>query len=150
MRVCLFAHQRNGVYTLSLLGFPNSSSVHGNHNSEIAINKGKLGNRESSTHASIPSHPSSRGSVQPLAHDTKDWFNAAPVANFVPGSASACGYPVHAQIPFGVSSHLGVYVCYHPHPFNHLGTPRMVLGILCSLEGNSMSAPNLHGCQHQS
>lgn len=131
--------------------FPESSSIHVNHNSEIVVNKGKTGNKEASTHPSIQSHLSAKESVQPLAKDTEDGLNAGlyPVANAVPGSASAWGYPAYSQNSFGMASHPGGYVCYHPYPFNHLGTPGTVMGIPC-LEGNSMSAPNVHGSQHQS
>lgn len=131
--------------------FPKSSSIHINHYSEIAINKGKTGNKEASTHSNIPCHLLAKESVQPLAKDTEDQLDAAPfpVATVVPGSASAWGYPAYSQSSFGMASHTGGYVCYHPYQFNQLGAPGTVMGIPC-LEGNSMSAPNVHVCQHQS
>lgn len=129
---------------------PESSSIHVNHNSEIAVNKGKTNGKEASTHSSIPSQLSAKEIVQTLK-DTEDRLDAAPfaVASVVPVSASAWGYPAYSQNSFGMSSHPGDYVCYHPYPFNHLGAPGTVMGIPC-LEGNSMSAPNAHACQHQS
>lgn len=130
--------------------FPESLSIHVNHNSEIAVNKGKTNDKEASPHSSIPSHLSAKEIVQPLK-DTEDRSDAAPfpVASVVPGSASAWGYPAYSQNSFGMASHPRGYVCYHPYPFNHLGSPGTVMGIPF-LEGNSTSAPNVHGCQHQS
>lgn len=140
--------------------FPKASLIQVHHSSEIAVTKGKTGNKEASTHSIIPSHLSAKESAQPLAKDTdaqplakdtEDRLNAVPfpVVAGVPGSASAWGYPAYSQNSFGMPSHPGGYVCYHPHQFNHLGAPGTVMGIPC-LEGNSMSAPNVHGCQHQS
>lgn len=131
--------------------FPKSLSIQVHHSSVNAVNKAKTGNKEATTHSSIPAHQSAKESAQPLANDTEDQLNAAPfpVATVVPGSASAWGYPAYSQNSFGMASHPGGYVCYHPYRFNHLGAPGTVMGIPC-LEGNSMSAPNVHGCQHQS
>ncbi|GLJ07481.1 hypothetical protein SUGI_0068000 [Cryptomeria japonica] len=121
------------------------------HDCEIVTAKAKPCNKEMLTHYSLSSHQSPRESVQPIANDTRDQSHAAtfPVGTFSPGSASAWGYPAYPQHHSAMPASPGCYGYYHQYPLNQMGVPNAVMGIPCSLEGNSIGSRNMHRCQHQ-